>query len=242
MYQNFIFDLYGTLVDIRTNERKPSLWKKLALFYSFHGAAYTGKELRSRYRQLEAAARKVPSRYTCPEICAADIFRTLYTEKGIQPTEELLTVTGQFFRIESLHTLQCYPATIDTLKQLHAAGCGVYLLSNAQRIFTEYELRSLGLWELFDGILISSDEGCCKPDPAFFQILFDRYDLDPATCLMIGNERTSDLAGAVAAGIDCCYIHTATSSGSAEEPPKEARFTVMDGDSYQLQKLLLTLT
>lgn len=118
----------------------------------------------------------------------------------------------------------------------------VYLLSNAQRIFTEYELRSLGLWELFDGILISSDEGCCKPDPAFFRILFDRYGLNPADCLMIGNERTSDLAGAVAAGIDCCYLHTATSSGSAGDTPEEARFTVMDGDSYSLQKLLLTLT
>lgn len=120
---------------------------------------------------METAARKVPARkvpspYTCPEICAADIFRTLYTEKGIQPTEVLLTATGQFFRIESLNTLQCYPASIDTLQNLHTKGCGVYLLSNAQRIFTEYELRSLGLWELFDGILISSDEGCCKPDPS----------------------------------------------------------------------------
>lgn len=89
--------------------------------------------------------------------------------------------------------------------------------------------------------LISSDEGCCKPDPAFFRILFDRYGLDPADCLMIGNERTSDLAGALAAGIDCCYLHTATSSGSADEPPKEACFTVMEGDSYALQKLLLSL-
>ena len=242
MYRNFIFDLYGTLVDIHTNEHKLSLWKKLALFYSFQGAAYTEKELRCRYRQLEAAARKAPSPYAYPEICAADIFRILYTEKGIQPSESLLTATGQFFRIESLHTLQCYPASIDTLQKLHENGCGVYLLSNAQRIFTEYELRSLGLWELFDGILISSDEGCCKPDPAFFRILFDRYGLNPADCLMIGNERTSDLAGAVAAGIDCCYLHTATSSGSAGDTPEEARFTVMDGDSYSLQKLLLTLT
>lgn len=241
MYHNFIFDLYGTLVDIHTNEHKPSLWKKLALFYSFQGAAYTDRELRGRYHALEAIASKTPSPYTYPEICAADIFRTLYTEKGIQPTEELLTATGQFFRIESLNTLQCYPATIEMLQQLHAKGCGVYLLSNAQRIFTEYELRSLGLWELFDGILISSDAGCCKPDPAFFQILFERYGLDPAACLMVGNERTSDLAGAVTAGIDCCYLHTATSSGSAEEAPKEARFTVMDGDSYTLQKLLLNI-
>lgn len=148
MYRNFIFDLYGTLVDIHTNEYKPSLWKKMALFYSFQGAAYTGKELRCRYRQLETAARKAPSPYAYPEICAADIFR----------------------------------------------------------------------------------------------ILFDRYGLNPADCLMIGNERTSDLAGAVAAGIDCCYLHTATSSGSAGDTPEEARFTVMDGDSYSLQKLLLTLT
>mgnify|MGYP006914958830 CR=1 FL=1 len=100
MYRNFIFDLYGTLVDIHTNEYKPSLWKKMALFYSFQGAAYTGKELRCRYRQLETAARKAPSPYAYPEICAADIFRILYAEKGIQPSESLLTATGQFFRID----------------------------------------------------------------------------------------------------------------------------------------------
>ena len=240
MYRNFIFDLYGTLVDIHTNENKPSLWKKLALFYSFQGAHYAGPELKKRYHQLETAARAVPSPFTYPEICAAEIFRALYTEKGIQPSEALLTATGQFFRIASLHTLQCYPASIDTLQKLRAKGCGVYLLSNAQRIFTEYELRYLGLWDLFDGILISSDEGCAKPDPTFFRILFERYHLDPATCLMIGNEQNSDLAGACAAGIDCCYFHTATSSGSSTEPPEKARFTVMDGDSGHLQTLLLS--
>ena len=28
MYQNYIFDLYGTLVDIHTNEKKAYLWEK----------------------------------------------------------------------------------------------------------------------------------------------------------------------------------------------------------------------
>ena len=32
MYQNYIFDLYGTLVDIHTNEKKAYLWKKMSLF------------------------------------------------------------------------------------------------------------------------------------------------------------------------------------------------------------------
>lgn len=31
-YQNYIFDLYGTLVDIRTNERKAYLWQKMSLY------------------------------------------------------------------------------------------------------------------------------------------------------------------------------------------------------------------
>ena len=32
MYETCIFDLYGTLVDIHTDEKKEELWEKLALF------------------------------------------------------------------------------------------------------------------------------------------------------------------------------------------------------------------
>ena len=32
-YQNYIFDLYGTLVDIHTDENKASLWKKIAVYF-----------------------------------------------------------------------------------------------------------------------------------------------------------------------------------------------------------------
>ena len=31
-YENYIFDLYGTLVDIHTDEEKTELWEKLAQF------------------------------------------------------------------------------------------------------------------------------------------------------------------------------------------------------------------
>ena len=32
MYETCIFDLYGTLVDIRTDEEKEELWERLAFF------------------------------------------------------------------------------------------------------------------------------------------------------------------------------------------------------------------
>ena len=49
MYKNCIFDLYGTLVDIHTNEKKEELWEKLAMLYRYYGADYETEELRTMY-------------------------------------------------------------------------------------------------------------------------------------------------------------------------------------------------
>jgi putative hydrolase of the HAD superfamily len=80
-------------------------------------------------------------------------------------------------------------------------------LSNAQRSFTWQELELTGLIKYFDGILISSDEGCMKPDAKFYDICCERYRLDKSECIMIGNELKSDMAGAKASGIDGFYIN-----------------------------------
>ena len=37
-YKNYIFDLYGTLIDINTNEWSAQLWKKMAILYGYYGA------------------------------------------------------------------------------------------------------------------------------------------------------------------------------------------------------------
>ena len=36
-YQNYVFDLYGTLVDIHTDEEQQMLWEKMAMFYGYQG-------------------------------------------------------------------------------------------------------------------------------------------------------------------------------------------------------------
>ena len=67
MYKNYFFDLYGTLVDIRTDEQKPSLWRDLAEFYSLCGASYTLEEIRERYFALCADETTVLAE-ACPEL------------------------------------------------------------------------------------------------------------------------------------------------------------------------------
>ena len=51
-YDNYIFDLYGTLVDIHTDESDTAIWEKLAMFYGYYGALYEAKELKERYETL----------------------------------------------------------------------------------------------------------------------------------------------------------------------------------------------
>ena len=47
-YTDLIFDLYGTLVDIRTVE-SATVWKKTALFFGYYGASYTGSSLKAAF-------------------------------------------------------------------------------------------------------------------------------------------------------------------------------------------------
>lgn len=48
-YENYIFDLYGTLIDIHTDEEEKALWKALAKFYRAHGAYYFAGGIRRGY-------------------------------------------------------------------------------------------------------------------------------------------------------------------------------------------------
>ena len=52
MYRHCIFDLYGTLVDIRTDERSPGLWEDMAELYRRRGVAWEPEALQKSYFRL----------------------------------------------------------------------------------------------------------------------------------------------------------------------------------------------
>ena len=170
MYQTCIFDLYGTLVDIHTDEEKPELWERLALFYSFYGAHYTPDELRAAYEEsvkgFTGGAKRLrnDTHEAYPEIQIEEVFAALFEKKGVPAGKELVLHAGQFFRILSIDHLRLYDGTKEMLDAVRRSGRKIYLLSNAQKIFTWYEMNALGITECFDGIFISSEHGCKKPD------------------------------------------------------------------------------
>lgn len=219
-YDNYVFDLYGTLVDIHTDESDIIIWKKLAMFYGYYGALYEPQELKSRYEELvkseEAALKDTLESNTkvsyaheaSPEIEIEKVFAQLYVDKGIEASTELSIHTGQFFRVMSTDYVRLYDGTKEMLMELKKQGKKVYLLSNAQRIFTAYEMRQVDIFDLFDDVFISSDYHTRKPDVRFFNELIDAHGIDVKKSLFIGNDSTTDIKGAKECGFDTFYVHS----------------------------------
>ena len=74
MYKNYIFDLYGTLIDIRTDEESNSVWEKYAEWLTEQGMQYTGKEVRDLYMLKVAELESQPSEFKVVEIDILPVF------------------------------------------------------------------------------------------------------------------------------------------------------------------------
>ena len=224
-YQNCIFDLYGTLVDIHTDEASPRLWVRMAEVYRRKGALYQPGELREAYTRLvgelenDTAPTGGYAHEAHPEIQIEEVFQRLYQAKGVEADAGLAVRTGLVFRRQSTEYLRLYPGAAELLRALRARGSGVWLLSNAQSIFTRQELKDRGLDGLVDGVYLSSDYGVKKPDPRFFQALLQARDISPDSAVMVGNDGTCDIEGARAVGLSTIYIR---SNLSPQEPLPQA--------------------
>ena len=242
MYQNYIFDLYGTLVDIRTDESADKFWEKVADIYESYGAKYDAKEIRTHYHKFSKREERI-EHFTHPlykniEIDLERVFKRLYAKKGVKADKKIIEDTAVRFRKASTEFIKLYDGVIDLLESLKNAGKNVYLLSNAQRCFTYPELVELGIVQYFDGIFISSDHSCCKPSKVFFDKLLKKYKLEKNRSIMIGNDCISDMGGAKKAGLDALYIHQEIST-PLEGKELYCNYKIMDGDVTKIKSYIL---
>ena len=68
------------------------------------------------------------------------------------------------------------------LRELRAKGYKLYLLSNASKRFYQYRSQLPAL-RLLDGFVISADYRVAKPQARIYEILCQRYALQPGECL-----------------------------------------------------------
>lgn len=242
-YEVVFFDLYGTLIDIRTDEQSEAAWQ--ALYDCVHelGAQYGSlDEMRERFDQLEARemvhqANRAIVRDGWGEFDILPVYRSLLMNRDDEAERRLALPQAAekaawAFHQASTSMIRLYPGALDMIERLQDAGVVVVLLSNAQACYTRPELEMTGLASVLDDVIISSEEKMRKPSRELYMLALDREFVTAKHALMVGNDERNDIIGANSAGLDAAYFRTEISP--ADDPDVSAHavcsFTGADYD------------
>lgn len=119
--------------------------------------------------------------------------------------DELSRLTGRSREVcvgvmhEAIDLQEPVAATERLVGDLKTAGYRLYVLSNMSREFIDY-LRRFPVYAQFDGEVVSCEELVVKPERRIYEILLDRYALQPSETLFI-DDREANITAARALGI-----------------------------------------
>ena len=172
--KNIVFDLGGVLFARDKSKCTPELLE----FFSFLRAPRMPlfwEEYDRGTSTLDEVTATISRMTGRPvETCSAVLQLAIDLQEPVKPTERLV-------------------------RDLKAAGYKLYVLSNMSREFIDF-LRRFPVYGLFDGEVVSCEEGVVKPEPEIYRRLLGRYGLDPAQTLFI-DDRPANIAAAAALGI-----------------------------------------
>lgn len=228
---NYVFDLYGTLIDIWTDESRPELWEGVASLLG------DGEERAEAVRGEYMALCREAKMGEWHEINLLSVFETMLSRRGVS-TSVAPDLAYEFRRMSMVY-IRPFRGVKTMLRELRQVG-KVYLLSNAQSCFTLNELKECGLYDLFDGIIISSDVGRKKPYGEIFDIAFDRFGIRAENSIYVGNDMRDDILGASSKGMRTLYIETAQSGSYPDLEIPAPTYTVKN--HREMKAVLLSLT
>lgn len=200
MYKYLLFDLDDTLLDFKKAEAT-AISEVLENF----GVTPT-KEIIELYSNINLSCWK---RYEKGEITRDEIY-----ENRVNMLGERLSVC---FNVNEFTKMYCkllsqqgqtFPYAHVLLSELKAKGYKMAAATNGTLVTQKGRIAASGLAEFFDlGIYISEEIGFKKPDPEFFEYILKTVGAhNKKEALVIGDSPSSDIAGAVAAGIDSCLV------------------------------------
>jgi 2-haloacid dehalogenase len=91
------------------------------------------------------------------------------------------------------------PGTVEVLDELAGTGVRLFALTNWSAETFPIARRRFPFLERFHAVVVSGDEGIAKPDRRFYQLLVDRYGVEPPAALFV-DDSDANVEAAAALG------------------------------------------
>lgn len=133
--------------------------------------------------------------------------RPLSKGKGLNPSKEFCLKVSDVFLEYCSNKSGLVANAMDLIKYLKSKGYRMHICSNGFHEVQYKKLHACGLFEYFDTIILSEDAGYNKPDVRFFEYALKKSGAEKSKTLMIGDNLSTDIKGAINAGIKTMYFN-----------------------------------
>ena len=196
----FVFDAYGTLLDVDAAARE--------------AASEPGMEaLKENWLPIAKGWRERQLRYSwlCSMMGQYDDFWELTTRALDATLKEYALASDDKVRARllSLYSeLSAYEEVPEVLANLKATGHKLAVLSNASPSMLVKALEAAGISDWFDELLSVDVLKCYKPTPAVYQLVTERFECKPSEVTFFSSNNW-DVSGASAFGFRTIWVNRA---------------------------------
>lgn len=199
-YKYILCDADDTLLDFAAAERQ-AFKEACAAF-----GASDSDEVYARYHIInDSHWKKLELGLTTRERLKIERFEELFTETGILDSDCAQNFAVCYIECLS-HQGQLFSGVTETLAEL-SERYDIFIITNGATVAQHGRLDRSPVMDYAKGLFISEEIGAAKPSKEFFDhVVAAVGDPDISAYLVVGDSPSSDIKGAVNAGMDSCFI------------------------------------
>ena len=204
-YDTILFDADGTLYDFDKSEANA-----LSEVLTMCGIPADGETVGLYHRINDAEWKALERGETTRErlkLARFEKLKSALSERGVAVKHEAQHMCDLY--VERL-SAQCIllPDAEDVCRTLSESH-RLYIITNGITHVQKSRFSRSPITKYIERMFISDEMGAVKPERRYFELVFDALGMTPdeaaERCLVIGDSLTSDIKGAINAGLDSCW-------------------------------------
>lgn len=200
-YTHIFFDLDHTLWDFEKNSNETLLELvrhfKISDIHSFDENQFLEKFHKANYILWD--------QFNADKISAEELRNMRFQmafDHHLEDVKHLINEFNQAYINTCPHKGYLIPYAKEVLENLYSKYYKLFILTNGFEHIQLTKLITSNIFHYFDEVYSVKDIGFKKPNPEYFNFVLKEQNIDPSSCIMIGDSLEIDVLAAMNVGID----------------------------------------